>query len=312
MENAGRTSRSRSQEEGNDIKRHIGQMTALLEQQLRREARTTLRHSIVDRAAARESSKTAVLAQRLLHQGPRLSTSLDWVGSQTNRSAVAALLVGDLFLARYAGNFFAKSFIPCKRDHVLDATSLSIEPSRVCIHCWHSQRQIILESEAHVVFECPRYRVARERFFRDISTQTSALLNCNVHNGTKLNVLLSSSIADDWAALGSFIARIRQARRKMRQSFEAMSQRFARTSYTTQKAAWRTSGGYVCRHGVFFTARLGCPCLTPRPVDPAAWAAARKMPGLCHDLKAIIAVPFKIEECERLGVLQAKAKRMDY
>ena len=198
------------------------------------------------------------------------------------------MLAGDFFLARYAGNFFAKAFIPQRRAHLQGAANLDIQPSRVCIHCWHSQRQLIVESEGHVFFECPRYTAARTLFIDEVAETTQAQLLAANDSLKKLIVTLGSFSSQDWEAFGRFAGRVRQMRRRMRQQFEAMSNKLAKTPYAqkNKKIEWRSRGRFVCRHGVFFNESLDCPCLSARRSDPGAWSFARKMPYLCHELKA--------------------------
>ena len=62
--------------------------------------------------------KTDLLCRRLQSAGPPIHIALDWAGSAANRSGLAGLLTGDWFLARYACNYFAPSFIPW-RDGVV-------------------------------------------------------------------------------------------------------------------------------------------------------------------------------------------------
>ena len=128
------------------------------------------------RVEATSYSKTLMLFTRLHTPGPPLHVAFKWVFDRSNRNAVAALLCGDLVLGVHAGNFFAKAFLPQRRAHLLDAANLMVEPSRVCIHCWHFHRQMVTESEGHALFECSRYKRERakcfERHLRDHQTRT--------------------------------------------------------------------------------------------------------------------------------------------
>ena len=134
--------------------------------------------------------------------------ALDWIDCPSNRSAVAALLCRDFFLGRYAGNFFAKAFIPQRSAHVQDASNLAIEPSRVCIHCWHLRRQLILESEGHVFFECPRYEAHRAAFVNGVSDTTKKIILEGGSGVAKLVGALGSQLPTDWAAFGIFCGRL--------------------------------------------------------------------------------------------------------
>jgi hypothetical protein len=233
---------------------------------------------------------------------------MDWIKSPLHRSAVVALLCGDLCIARYAGNFFAKLFIPNRIDHIRDAESLGVEPSRVCIACWHKHRQIVLEDEGHVFFECREYDEPREEFMSAVSNDTKRRIISEGTGNDKLASVFQSSTETDWIAFGRFAARIRYARRLLRQQFEARGQRATNIGYVQRKLQWRRDGKFVCRHGVFF--RLppsdGCACLRP---DAGDWTHAVYMPALDMDLKAIVLERFDLGSCTRLGVLQAAARR---
>jgi hypothetical protein len=294
------------------IHHHVCRQSKLLELRLRRNSQIGIVQNVLERAAMGNNSKTVLLAQRLQSPGPPLHVALDWIHEASNRAAVAALLAGDLFLARYAGYFFTKAFIPQRRAYLLDAANLDIQPSRVCIHCWHLQRQLIEESEGHVFFECPRYTAARAHYINEVTEPTRAQLHAVGDSVKKLIVALGSFAAQDWDAFGRFAGRIRQVRRRMRQQFETLSNKLAKRAYAQQRIQWRSRGRFVCRHGVFFVESLDCPCLSPMRADPGAWTSARKMPHLCHELKAIVTIPFELGAFERLGVIQSRARRMDY
>jgi hypothetical protein len=75
---------------------------------------------------------------------------------------------------------------------------------------------------------------------------------------------------------------------------------------------WQALGRYVCRHGVFFNAHQRCSCLAPGSSSVDDWAAAKWMPPLDPDLKAMTISPFALENFERLGILQARLRRYDW
>ena len=128
----------------------------------------------------------------------------------------------------------------------------------------------------------------------------------------KLLISLGSTSTRDWFAFGCFAARVKQLRRRMRHSFEIMSNRLAKSSYFTRKVEWKARGRYVCRHGVFFTKQIACPCLSAVRLDPRSWEGARLMPHLNHDLIGLVVIPFDLVALERAGVLQAKMWRLDW
>jgi hypothetical protein len=214
-------------------------------------------------------------------------------------------------LARYSGNFFAKEFLPKSAGHLIDASSLGVEPSRVCIVCWHNQRQIVLEDEGHVLFECPHYAKPRSDYFSELSDGTSEGVRKAASGSNKFLRALESSVPADWVALGRFAARIRQLRRSLRQRFDSRTLRLTKTSFPLRRIAWRSTGRFVCRHGVFFRSRPanGCACLTP---DLGDWTDAVFMTAIDDDLKAIVTVKFDISCLSRLGVVQARLRRNNW
>ena len=264
------------------------------------------------RVEATSYSKTLMLCTRLHTPGPSHHAAFNWVFDRSNRNAVAALLCGDLFLGVHAGNFFAKAFLPQRRAHLLDAANLMVEPSRVCIHCWHFHRQMVTESEGHALFECSRYKRERAKCFDDISETTKLGLDSAPSGEHKLMLALGSYSDKEWNALGCFCGRVRQSRRRLRQLFIGMTRRLEKQSYAVQKHGWQARGRFVCRHGVFFRYWKACPCLTSDSHDHSAWADAEKMPYLDEELKALTTTPFNRDRFERLGVLQARLRRQDW
>ena len=76
-------------------------------------------------------------------------------------------------------------------------------------------------------------------------------------------------------------------------------------------ACFESRGRPVCRHGVFWK-RLplsGCPCMGSQR-SAEEWRHAAWMPKIDDDLHALVAVPFNRLTFERLGVLQARLRRL--
>jgi hypothetical protein len=143
--------------------------------------------------------------------------ALDWAGPRPHRAAIAALLAGELFLGRYAGNYFAKELLPDDR-HMDRLAQPGMEASRVCLHCWHRDRTLHLEDEAHMVFECALYEKQRQDLWTDLTARTCQIHRSGATSQIKLATLLSSQSRQDLAALGRFLARCRQLRRKISES----------------------------------------------------------------------------------------------
>jgi hypothetical protein len=258
-------------------------------------------------------SKGSLLIEIRGRPSPRLSIALNWSGPRLNRAAVASLLCGDWFLAIHAGNFFAKEFIPKSQNHIADTSSLGIEPSRVCLSCWHRRRQICLEDEGHVSFECPEYDNARDLLLQQLSVLTRSAVEAAIGVREKLIAILCCTSPDDWKAFGEFAARTRQTRRKIRRSFEILQARLTNKKFEHRRVAWQQRGQLACRHGVLFDSPKGSPCpcmLKALPED--AWSQAKYMAAIDHDIKAIIAAPFALATFRRLGQLKAELKRLNY
>ena len=194
-----------------------------------------------------EYSKTALLAKRMTHDGPPLHIALTWAGALHQRSSISTLLCGDWFLGVHAGNFFAKDFVPASVNHRRDADVLGIEPSRVCLVCWHHRRQMIVESEWHCLLECPSTDTARREFESNVSSEAREAIHAsNITNEEKLIGLLCSSVQCDWEALGRFAARVRQVRRRMKRKFETMSNSLRQRGYAYKTIAWWNKNGWIC------------------------------------------------------------------
>lgn len=113
-------------------------------------------------------------------------------------------------------------------------------------------RDFNLEDEVHTCIACPQYAVPREGLWRSMSTPLSQQISiCATYTG-KLMTLLGSQLPSDWGSLGSFLAHLRQARRKFRNKFEHPQLQRRRRNFFSKRCEWRERGFPVCRHGVFF------------------------------------------------------------
>ena len=120
----------------------------------------------------RQLRDTTSSTARSQHQGPPLHICIDWVKCLRKRAALLILFAGDWAIGRYAGNYFAKTLLPCRPSQIARAQSLGVEPNRVCTYCWHNCRIMVEESEAHALMECPLHGIAREESMMAISEQT--------------------------------------------------------------------------------------------------------------------------------------------
>ena len=270
----------------------------------------------MQRLLVRESvdhfAKTQLLATRVGHSGPPIWIALDWLTNATQRNALIALLCGDFLLGRYCGNFFAKGLVPQQPRHVNTARAAGIDPSRVCLTCWHLDRSAALDDEAHVLLQCPLHAAARSELSLALSPRIWAQVVNAAGAPAGVTAMMSSSSACDWQAFAAFLVKVRQARRHAKRNFESMQAALDKRGFFTRRVAWRSAGKFVCRHGVFFSSPPArhCPCMGPADVDPAVWAKARYMPVLDQRVKTILVTPFDVALFCRLGELQAALRRL--
>ena len=85
------------------------------------------------------------------------------------------------------------------------AAEANVDASRVCIHCWHQERQIFLEDETHALFLCPRYARERADWFAELSDTTANMLHSTHGVCLKLGKVLQSQVPADWAVFGKFV-----------------------------------------------------------------------------------------------------------
>ena len=158
-----------------------------------------------------------------------------------------------------------------------------------------------------MICECPEYRQARADFLEVASP---------MHTLNTLSDILSVLSSSNHAvvqALGSFLARTRQARRRLKLQLEKHDKDFTVSCFSARRAAWRLRGKPSCRHGVLFSLLPvgGCRCMTPTAAD-TDWQGARFMPALNHDLKTIVAKKFRLDQFVRLSILQNQARALGW
>ena len=81
------------------------------------------------------------------------------------------------------------------------------------------------EDEAHVLAECQMYRDERLDLHNEVCRGMADLLAQNMNGAEQLAALLASHSPQDWEALGRFLARVRQKRRKHRNKLIQMQTR---------------------------------------------------------------------------------------
>ena len=256
---------------------------------------------------ASESSKLGFLAQRLQTAGPPIHLALDQILVPSHRAAIASFFCADWFFGKYAHNYFAKLLLPRSALHLDLVRDADISSTSLCLACWHFRRQVFLEDEFHVTCVCPAYNAARTDFLRQLGP------NSALDSGRQLLHALSGGTPSVTQAAGCFLVRVRQIRRRLKLEFERLHHKTEMQCFSAKRTAWRIRRKYACRHGVLFTVAPpgGCKCMTPAAPD-SDWTAARFMPSLDHELKCIVAVVFHLPSLERLGSLQAQARRLGW
>ena len=231
-----------------------------------------------------------------------MSLALNWIGPLANRGAVTSMLAGDWFLGTYARNYYAKNLLP-KQTHFMDV-------QQTCLYCWRFLQQLHIEDLSHVLWDCPAAQLAREDFILRLPLEIAESL-ASIQSSERLPHILATTDTEAWECLGTFAARVRQRRRKLRQLFQQQSERLDKTCLENARAKWRAAGRKVCRHGVFFASAPSrtCPCMAGDNADVAAWQAARFMPALDEELRAIVVRRFDVTSFTRVGCLQAESRR---
>ena len=274
--------------------------------------RTLRKDRIMRQTMENPFGKLQLVASTLHHQTYTLSTAMTYIDIPGHRAAVSAFVAGDFFLGRYAGNYFAKKLLPTNPRYASRLAAAELDGSRICLHCWSTSRSLFLEDEAHVLVECPLYRLQREDLQRELAESTRAPYKTKESKKEILALLLNTDRQQDWKGLGKFLARVRQLRRKMRRNMQHRCADYESRCFDSVKAHWKREGRHVCRHGVFFGAgfRAPCPCLSP--ASTADWSTAILMPALDTNLKCIVTDSFDRSEFMRLGLLQAELRRRQW
>eukprot|EP00973_Karenia_brevis_P028805 3970824-Karenia_brevis.AAC.1 len=189
-----------------------------------------------------------MLAERALLAGPPLRIALEWVSPLQHRNALVAFFSGDLFLGRYAANYYATGLLPRHGHRCSRARNSGLDPRRICLTCWIESDTLVLEDEGHICFDCPQYRTERLDFLKDLSAVTRETLSETHGSLDKLKVVMASSTPKDWTALARFLARLRQTRRRSKAKRERQDKDAAHRSWSKQKLTWQARGRFVCRH----------------------------------------------------------------
>ena len=114
-------------------------------------------------------------------------------------------------------------------------------------------------------------------------------------------------------ALGVFLSRIRQIRRRLKLRLEQCNKQLESTSFHVKRAAWKWKKRPTCRHGILFSQLPpgGCQCMGLHS-DPSVWKFVCYMPALSSELKILVAVPFDRDNFVHLAVLQHKARQLGW
>ena len=289
------------------VKAHVQHVIVNLRTELSRQWWSSVYSNIVLASAASDTSKLHVVSQCLQKPGPPLHSILEHLSLPSHRAAVASFLCADWFLGKYSNNYFAKCLLPRTRAHFEIVCDAGATPSNVCLTCWHYDRVAALEDEYHIVCVCPAYAQARQRLRNQLSYHTQLRTQDDMH------CLFSNRSQADLQALGEFMARTRQRRRRNKVTMERLSDEFLIKSFAGRRAAWRLQGRHSCRHGVLFLRAPdgGCKCMAPESL-PEDWHQAKFMPALDHRLKTVTAAPFNMERLQRLAAVQSQARRLGW
>jgi len=294
------------------IKQHVHESCQQLLNTLRRADQHDLLQRMMLQNALSNRCKTQLMLKKLQLPGLPLDMILDYAALPFNRQAPCALFVGDLFIARYARNYFAKELLPHTEAHKRQLEAAGVDKESVCLHCWRSARQCVPEDESHVLFECPSYAESRTDFTNELDHATRSAYAAG-DKQTRTTLMLSSTSPNDWKALAKHVARIRQLRRNHKLALEKLAGRMQNCAFKTKADAWRNMGRWVCRHGVFWLRAQGrgCPCMLEGTHDHS-WRNARLMCKLDHELQAIVAVPFDYDSFTHLAALRVEYNRQNW
>eukprot|EP00973_Karenia_brevis_P094111 12420789-Karenia_brevis.AAC.1 len=163
---------------------------------------TPLANALIAKASQDDHSKVDLLSRRLCSRGPTLPIALSLCGCASQQAAVCALFTGDLRLARYAANYYARDLCPQRANHANRVASLGLNSHRICLFCWHEHRNIALEDETHAVFVCPYFEKARAKMMSGLCADTRQYVQ-EAPLDQKLFVLLASRCPADWECIGA-------------------------------------------------------------------------------------------------------------
>ena len=294
------------------MRHHIKKITQRVRSRLIRQAETELLDRLTQRANMDPFAKAALVHMKRIHPGPPLHTALSWIGPPAYRAAAAALFGGELFLGRYAGNYFGKALLPRTSQQLTQLNALGMEASRVCLHCWHRDKSVYLEDEAHMLLDCPLYELQRHDLLNELTSSTTQNSRSASTSNDKLLTIMGSQSPADWQALGKFLARIRQIRRKVKTLMQRKAAQRIELDFYTCKAQWKREGKHVCRHGVFFDTGSSHNCLCMSPPAEADWCRAVLMPTLSEEFRCIVADTFCPHDVVRIGQLHAEMRRRNW
>jgi hypothetical protein len=202
------------------IKHLTKRISSQISSNLKEKCKATARQQILDRASQNVHSKTVFLSAFLAPSQRHPQSVLPLIGPIAHQMALSSLFVGDWFLGEHAANYFAKQFLPTRRDHITACEEKGIPPKRVCLPCWQWLGRITIEDAAHVLFRCPRYDKERSDFYKVMAGTSTAEFTAEKQSEQKVSSVFSSTDPQLWSEIGRLSARIRQSRRRMRAEFQ--------------------------------------------------------------------------------------------
>ena len=290
-------------------RRHVQTISSQLRLELGRLSRSALFWQVQHKTSMANYSKLSLLSGLLVRPGPALLSALGWVDIVSHRYAVVGFLCGDFFLGKYAANYFAKTLLPKTAARRIAVQNTGVDPARICLHCWmESEDMIALEDERHVMLDCPCYQSERAELLQEVTSKQLQFHLAQQNVEDKMYSLFLSQTPQDWNALGRFLSRVRQKRRNVRQKYAQRDKELTSISFDTQKAACRvrSSGMWVCRHGIFFanSRATTCNCIDNRSAAEPDWTGALKMPALSRPHRSIIVVRFNSARFRTINALR--------
>ncbi len=147
----------------------------------------------------------------------------------------------------------------------------------------------------------------------ELSPQTGEAFSTTAGSHHKRLKLMESQMSQDWEAFARFLSRVHQSHRHLRVEFQSRAAKMDKVSLYITRAAWRSKGHTLCRHGTFFQVSpsgFQCPCTISEPSYEVLWAHAKVMPHIDNNLRSIVTVPYEPTQWQR-RILRNQMRHQD-